>query len=101
VGLVHKMAVDFGKEPKKERKRITKMPKLFDGTPWGFFDEESQGHPPQCRVGAVLYISVVHHFKVIYTLVRGSNMKAELTALWNLLYLSNSLNLRKLHIFGD
>jgi hypothetical protein len=67
-GLVHKLVIEFRKELEKVKRHITKMLDLIEGTPWGFFDGESQGNPPQCGVGVVLYISADHHFEVRYTL---------------------------------
>jgi hypothetical protein len=68
VGLDYKLDIQFRKEPKKIKRCITKMLDLIEGTPWGFFDGEIQGHHPQCGVRVILYISVEHHFEVRYML---------------------------------
>jgi ribonuclease HI len=101
VEIIYQMVIFYKKDPEKKKRRIPTMPELIEETPWGFFDGTSQGHPLVCGVGAVLYINENHHFEVCYTPGRGSNMKAELTAIWALVFLTISLNLRKLQIFGD
>jgi len=44
---------------------------------------------------------VSHYYKIKYEPGIGSNMKAELSALWALLSMVDTLNLRKLQILGD
>jgi hypothetical protein len=43
--MVHKLAVEFRKEPEKGKRCITKMSDLIEGTPWGFFYGEVKGTP--------------------------------------------------------
>jgi ribonuclease HI len=77
------------------------MPEILNGIPWGFFDGASQGYPPLCGVGIVLFISKDDFFNVRYVPSRGTNMKGELSAMWNLLFYANIMNMRKVWVFGD
>jgi ribonuclease HI len=74
---------------------------LLVGIPWGLFDGASQGHPPRCGVGVVSYISGENYFKVIYAPGSGSNMKAEFSTVWTLLFMLKFLKLRKVQVMGD
>lgn len=91
--FIYQMAIYFKKNPGKKKQRIPSMPKLLEETSWGFFDGANQGHPPFCGDGAVLYITTKLHFEIRYTPGRGSNMKVEVTTIWDLLFLAISLNL--------
>jgi ribonuclease HI len=101
VELICQMMIFYKKEPDKRKRHNPIMPDLIGDTPWGFFDGASQGNPSVCGVDAVLFINANHHFEMHFSPGRGSNMKAELSAIWALIFLAISLNLRKLQIFGD
>ena len=58
-------------------------------TPWGFFDKAIQGNPLLCGINAVLLTSPSHYFLIEYVVGRGSNMKVELSTLWDLLHFVN------------
>jgi ribonuclease HI len=88
------------KEKAPKSKNIV-APQINKEVPWRFFDGSSQGHPGRCGARAVLYISTSHYYNILYMPRRGSNEKMELAALWELLFMVSSLNLRKVHIFGD
>jgi ribonuclease HI len=78
------------------------VPPPIDYTiPWGFFDWASQGHPPSCGVGVVLFISHSHYIHIGYAPGGGTNNRAELIALWTLLETTKEKNLTKLQVFGD
>jgi len=49
----------------------------------------------------VIHISKEHFFKIHYASSKESNMKAELAAMWTLLFYANLLNPRKVQVFGD
>ena len=67
--------------------------------PFGFFygvAAEKQG-----GAGVLLAISRVHSFHIKLGCSVSTNMRAELLALWVLLYWDHALGLPSLHIFGD
>lgn len=70
---------------KPKNLRLLSMPDLDYEIPWGFFDGASQGHPPYCGVGVVLFVSQNHFIHIRYSPDRGTNNRAELIALWTLL----------------
>lgn len=55
----------------------------------------------QCGAGPILCIYASHYYNILYTPGRDYNTKAELATLWVLLFMVGSLNLCKVHIFGD
>ena len=67
--------------------------------PTGFFDEASQ--QSRCGCGAWLMISPTCHYKIHWYRGRGSNMRAEILALWGLMWFASQLYLEKLWVFGD
>jgi len=77
------------------------MSSMDKGMPWGFFNGASQGHPPCCEFGEILYIYDSCFFKICFSPGRGTNMKVELSAMWALFFLVSTLNLRKVQILGD
>jgi ribonuclease HI len=95
------MSSEFRNKHKKVKICSPVMSEMQEGMSWGFFDGVSQGNPPLCGVGVVLLISKEHFFKIFYALGKGSNMKAELAVMWNLLFYANLLNLRKVQVFVD
>jgi hypothetical protein len=98
-GLISKMASDFKNKLKKIKVRNLVMPKVKDGIPWGFFDGACQGHPSFCGVGVIIYISKEHFFKILCSRSCDTNMKAEFSAMWTLMYYANMLDLRKMQVF--
>jgi ribonuclease HI len=69
--------------------------------PWGYFDGARQGHPPNCGVGFVMYLSHSHYIHIRYTPEGGTNNRVELVALWTLLEVEKEKNVIKLQAFGD
>jgi hypothetical protein len=67
----------------------------------GIFQWVESWAPPRCGVGVVLYISISHLFMVRYDFGKDTNMKAELFAMWALLFLVNMLNMWKVQVLGD
>lgn len=94
-GLVSKLAQEFKYEQKSPNIKKPIMPPFDRGIPWGFFDGAHQGHPPCCGAGAVLYITDSHFFEVRNAPGKRTNTKTELSDLWALPFVVNSLNLRK------
>jgi hypothetical protein len=58
--MICQLAIFFKEELIRKKQCISPMPMLVEETPWRFFDGASQGHPPFCGVGAVLYITSDH-----------------------------------------
>jgi hypothetical protein len=77
------------------------MPNLVNRIPGDFFYGASQHHPPRCKDGALLDIDAKHYYEIIYFPSLGTNMNAEFLVLWALMFLVNSLKLKKLQIIGD
>jgi ribonuclease HI len=69
------------------------MPEMDFGTPWGFFDGASQGHPPMCGVGVVLFFNQSHYIHIRYAPGRGTNNRVEFIALWTLLNVAKEKDL--------
>jgi ribonuclease HI len=67
----------------------------------GYFDGASQGHPPKCGVGVVLYFNNSHYLFIRYAPGHGSNKKFEFISLWTLLETKKSKDVRKLQVMGD
>jgi len=88
----------------KPKETVTHFPMLQEidfGIPWGYFDGASQGHPPRCGVGVVLYISHNHYIFIRYALGQGSNNMSEFIALWTLLETTKGKNVNKLQVTSD
>jgi hypothetical protein len=92
--------ISISKEFKVSLKRkipwLPTMLALDLDTPWGFFDDASRGHPPQCRVGVVLYINQSHYMHIKYALGRSSNNIEKCIALWTLLAIAQEKGAKKL-----
>jgi hypothetical protein len=71
VDLICHLAIFFKKDLGKKKQCIPTMPMLVEETPWGFFDGASQGHPPICGVGVVLYITYEHRYEIVTLLAGG------------------------------
>jgi hypothetical protein len=95
-GLIEKLKKEFKCEPKQKKTMIPTMSSMRFEIPWGFFDGSSQGHPPRCKVGVVLFITSKHFFHIIYAPSLGSNTKAEFLALYSLLFFAKSHGLNHL-----
>jgi hypothetical protein len=63
-GLIVKLTQEYKMEPKLKNPRAPVMPQLDSNIPWAFFDGASQGDPPVCVVGAVLYMNQNHYFHI-------------------------------------
>jgi ribonuclease HI len=77
------------------------LPTLDYDIPWGYFDGASQGHPPSCRVGVVMFINQNHYIYIRYAPGQGSNNRAELIAMWTLLEMTKQKDIKKLQVMGD
>lgn len=64
-----------------------------------FFDGASQAGI--CAVGGVIYLNETHCFTVKLKCGKGSNMKAELMALWCVLKVANIFGLTNIKVYGD
>jgi ribonuclease HI len=93
--------MEFLNKPKETVPHFSMLQKLDFGIPWGYFDGASQGHPPRCGVGVVLYIIHNHYIFIRYVLGQGSNNRAEFIALWTLLETTKEKNVSKLQVMGD
>jgi hypothetical protein len=73
--LTLNMAEEF-KEALKPQKSCCPLPPDIDySIPWGYFDGASQGVPPRCGVGVVLYINHSHYIHIRYSPGGGTNNK--------------------------
>lgn len=64
-----------------------------------FFDGAAQNG--YCAAGGVIYLNQDHFFTLRLNCGLGSNMKAELLALWCVLRCANSFGLVNIRVFGD
>jgi hypothetical protein len=99
--LTLSQATEFKEDPKGQKLCNPILPSLDYEIPWGYFDGASQGHPPSCGVGVVLYINQNHYIYIRYAPGGGKNNKVELIALWTLLETSKKKDIRKLQVLGD
>lgn len=98
--LTLSMAEEFKEDPRTQKVHCP-IPRAIDYTiPWGYFDAASQGHPPNCVVGVVPFLSHSHYIHIRYTPGGGTNSRAELIALWTLLEAEKEKNVTKLQVFG-
>lgn len=67
--------------------------------PLGYFDGTS--HHSICGCGAWLLVSPDCHYKIFWNGGVGTNTKAEVLALWGLLWFANHLYMDKIWIIGD
>ena len=67
--------------------------------PYGFFDRETANSSG--GVGFCLYLNESHSFEFALGVGSCSNTKAELVALWALLYVTLLMGIPKMNIFGD
>lgn len=72
---------------------------LIVSQPVLFFDGAAQNRI--CAVGRMIYLNDDHYFSVRLNCAMGSNMKAELMALWCVLRMSNLFGLVNIKVFGD
>jgi hypothetical protein len=80
-GLVIKITKEYMVDHKVKIPRNLVMPVLDGDIPWGYFDCASEGHPPICRVGEVLFLNQSHFIYIKYAPGRGSNNRAEFITL--------------------
>jgi len=69
--------------------------------PWGYFDGACQADENFCGVGGLSYISNCHYFKFKGNISQGSNNRAKLMVLRNLMKLALERGIFRLQIFGD
>jgi ribonuclease HI len=89
---------------KKKRKKNPLnliMPLIDYEITWGYFDGESQGHPPMCGVGIIIFINHNHYLFIKYSPRVGSNNRAKFISLWMLLEITKSKDVRKLQVMAD
>jgi hypothetical protein len=94
-------AKEFKAELRASKTRTVIPPPIDYTIPWGFFDGSSQGHPPNCGVGVVLYISHNHYIHIIYVSRGRTNNRVELIARWTLLETAKEKNFPNLQVFDD
>jgi ribonuclease HI len=92
--------MEFKSKIKIPKKRMLTMLALVEGIPWGFFNGASQGYPSSYGIGAILYISTSHFYKIQFAQVQGTNMKVELSALWEFPLVVDTLTLQKFQLLG-
>jgi len=78
---------------------VTVNPLYFGNTPIGFFDGVAKGG--LSGVGVFVKIDRYHCFKAHMAIGSGTNIRAELLALWVMLFLCKKLELVDVHIAGD
>jgi ribonuclease HI len=74
---------------------------LFWDLAVGFFDGASQERGEICGAGAVLKCPVLGTFRIKMNCGSGSNTKAELLALWCILYFAHFKKVTRLQLVGD
>jgi ribonuclease HI len=94
-------AINFKEDPQAYKQCTPILPTLDYDIPWGYFDGVSQGHPPSCRVGVVMFINQNHYIYIRYAPGQGSNNKAELIAMWTLLETTKKKDIKKLQVMAD
>lgn len=67
--------------------------------PTGYFDGETQDR--NCGCGFILYIHPELLYHVHWGVGLGTNTKAEVMALWGLLWFTHFLDIQTIHVFGD
>lgn len=67
--------------------------------PYGFFYGATE--TGVCGAGMVIFLSPDHYFHLNMRARSGSNTRAELVALWGLLYFTMDMGIVLTHIFGD
>jgi hypothetical protein len=72
---------DFKDDPKFFKKHTPILPTLDYDIPCRYFDGASEGHPPSCKVGVVLFINHNHYIYIRYSPSQGSNNRAKLIAM--------------------
>lgn len=83
---------------KKRTDRISHF-KLRVDQPVLFFDGASQAG--LCAAGGVIYLNDTHYFSIMLNCGIGTNMKAELLALWCVIKVANIFGLTNIKVFGD
>lgn len=82
--------------------RLTKSGTFQEDTfpfPLGYFDSAEQFG--MCGASAVLKLNHSHSFHLYVRVGMGTNTRAELLALWTLLWFTNRMQVHSLHVFGD
>ena len=67
----------------------------------GFFDGASQDRGDSCGAGAVLKCPMLATFRIKMNCGSGSNTKAELLALWFILYFAHLKKVTRLQLVSD
>lgn len=97
--------ISFAKEFKSDKKTTsqctTQIQYLDYDIPWGYFDGTSQGDPPHCGVGVVIYFNQTHFLYNTYLPGRGSNNNAASIGLYLLLEIENMKNICRLQVLDD
>lgn len=74
-------------------------PMYFGNSPIGFFDEASNRE--NSGIGVMIKLASTHCFKAHMSIGVETNIRAELLALWTMLFLSKRLDLKDVYIVGD
>ena len=81
-GITLNMSKEFMNGLKIKKPKAFSMHEIDFNILWGYFNGAYKGHPSQCGVGVILYITQNDFFHVCYIPGNGTNKKAELIALW-------------------
>ena len=88
-------------QPKVPKLRIIHPPVINRDIPWEFFDGATQGSLALSSVGAALHLNQEKKFLIIFLPGHGSKNKAELDALWEVLFVENNKDITNLQCFGN
>jgi len=99
--LTFKKPMEFKDKSKIMNQFFSLLPEINYGSLWGYLNGASQGHPPNCGVGVVLFIRKNYYIFIRYVLDLGSNNRVGYIALWTLLETAKEKNVRKLQVMGD
>lgn len=78
--------------------RISTFSLIVDRPVLFFYGASQAG---MCAIGGVIYLNDSHYFSIKLNCGQGTNMKAELIALWCVLKVANIFGLPNLKVFGD
>jgi ribonuclease HI len=74
---------------------------LKEGVPAGWFDRATQIHGQLSGAGGVISIDEHTEYMWMFNCGLGTNTRAELLGVWELLTLASRLHLHDLQVFGD
>lgn len=86
---------------KPKKKRVISVLPINKNEPWAFFDGASQGTPALGGAGGVLDMPDTSKICIKFAPGRGTNSKAELSALWAVLKTAQRKNVLRIQLYGD